>query len=229
MLKPVSLLYQQHLEREIAKSPIPVNHILLVLDESDLLADERGLEKLRQFVRWCHALWIDSISVYVSLIHDGMAPDLLKTAYSQLETGIKAALRDVDASLLIYGEGTTREPIYANCHEGAGGDGKLITISLGFSGRSELTKATREIAKQVAAGELEPDEVDEKLIESELLFKSEPDLVIRSGATRLMDFLIWQSVYTEFYFTDMNWVNFRKIDLLRAVRDFQMRERRYGR
>ncbi|MBN1762598.1 MAG: undecaprenyl diphosphate synthase family protein [Methanomicrobia archaeon] len=231
MLKPVSFLYQQHLEREIVKSPIPVHHILLVLDETDLLADERGLEKLRQFVRWCHALGIAHISVYVSVIHDGMAPDLLKIAYSQLDTGLKTALRDIEVSLVIYDrEQTNLEPVYARYQEEAGEENeKLITISLGFSGRSELTKATKEIAKQVAAGELDPDEIDEKLIESELLFKSEPDLVIRSGATRLMDFLIWQSVYTEFYFTDMNWVNFRKIDLLRAVRDFQMRERRYGR
>jgi undecaprenyl diphosphate synthase len=230
MLKPVSFLYQRHLEREIVKSTIPVNHILLVLDETDLLADERGLEKLRQFVRWCHALGIASISVYVSVIHDDMAPDLLKNAYSQLATGLKTALRDVEASLVMYDEQTNREPVYARYRKGAGDEnGKQITISLGFCGRSELTKATKEIVKQVEAGELKPEEIDEDLIESELLFKSEPDLVIRSGATRLMDFLIWQSVYTEFYFTDMNWVNFRKIDLLRAVRDFQMRERRYGR
>ena len=230
MLKPVFFLYQQHLEREIVKSPIPVNHILLVLDETDLLADERGLEKLKQFVRWCHALDIVSISVYVSVIHDGMAPDLLKTAYLQLADKLIESLRDEDASLVIYGAQTNREPVYARHQEGAGEEnGKQITISLGFSGKSELTKATKEIVKQVEAGELKPEEIDEKLIESELLFKSEPDLVIRSGATRLMDFLIWQSVYTEFYFTDMNWVNFRKIDLLRAVRDFKMRERRYGR
>ncbi|KAF5417071.1 MAG: Tritrans,polycis-undecaprenyl-diphosphate synthase (GGDP specific) [Candidatus Methanophagaceae archaeon] len=71
-------------------------------------------------------------------------------------------------------------------------------------------------------------ELKEKEIESELIFKSEPDLIIRCGATRLTDFLIWQSVYSEFYFTDVNWTKFRQIDFFRAVRDFQLRERRFG-
>ncbi len=230
MLTVISYLYEKLLERGISKSPIAVNHILLVLDETDLLSDERGMEKLRQFVRWCHTLNIDNISVYVSIIREGMDRYLVETASSQLGKEIKKALSKENASLVIYSENLEREPSYAKFIEKhADTNSKQITISLGFGGRSELTKAVKEIVKKVGAGEIEPEEIDEKLIESELLFKSEPDLVIRSGATRLMDFLIWQSVYTEFYFTDMNWVNFRKIDLLRALRDFQMRERRFGR
>jgi len=81
---------------------------------------------------------------------------------------------------------------------------------------------------RVQDGEIEPEEINEKKIESELVFRLEPDLIIRSGGAKLTDFLIWQSVYSEFYFTDVNWRNFRKIDLLRAIRDFQKRERRFG-
>lgn len=171
---------------------------------------------------------IDLITVYVSVIHDGMDRSLVGNAYSRLGEELATALGKENASLIIYGDKSEREPIYAKSIEESSNE-RRITISLGFGGRSELTKVAKEIAERVETGEIEPDEIDEKLIESELLFKSEPDLVIRSGATRLMDFLIWQSVYTEFYFTDMNWVKFRKIDLLRAVRDFQMRERRFGR
>ena len=61
------------------------------------------------------------------------------------------------------------------------------------------------------------------MIESHLLFKSEPDIVIRAGGKRLTDFLIWQSVYSELYFTDVNWLDFRKVDFLRVIRDFQKR------
>jgi undecaprenyl diphosphate synthase len=229
MLNTVSFVYEELLKRGVVNSPITVNHILLVLDETDLLANEQGLEKLRHFVLWCHALEIDTISVYVSVLHEGMDRGLLETAYSQLGQELKQVLGNENASLVVYGDKPERSHANIRSIEDTGANGKRITVSLGFSGKSELTKATKEIVKKVESGEIKPEDIDEKLIESELLFKSEPDLVIRSGATRLMDFLIWQSVYTEFYFTDMNWAKFRKIDLLRAVRDFKMRERRFGR
>ncbi len=104
-----------------------------------------------------------------------------------------------------------------------------ITVSVGFGGRSELTNAFRRIAENVQSGIIEPADIDEKMIEDALIFRSEPDLIIRSGCANLTDFLIWQSVYSELYFTDVNWHNFRRIDLLRAIRDFQTRERRFGR
>ncbi len=243
MLNPVTVLYEALLQRDVVRSPIPVRHILLVLDETDLLADAAGLERFRHFVQWCHELRIETISAYISVIRDGLAQNEQAAARGRLAGELRDALRDVAAAVTIYGahggadeaavgEADTR-PAYASSPDEPGRDpnsnGRQIYISLGFTGRSELTKAARVLAEQVQAGTLAPDEIDEQLVESELLFKSEPDLVIRSGSTRLMDFLIWQSVYTEFYFTDMNWEHFRKIDLLRAVRDFQMRERRFGR
>ncbi len=228
MLNPISCIYVGILKRGILKSPILVNHILLVLDETDLLSEGMGMEKLRHFIRWCHALKIDIISVYISVIRDGMDKKLLEKTYSHLREGITKALSKEKASIAIYAD--TPEPADAKfIKEDEGNNEKKINISIGLGGRSELTKAIKEIVKGVKTGEIEPEEIDEKLIESELIFKSEPDLVIRSGATRLTDFLIWQSVYSEFYFTDVNWTKFRKIDLLRAVRDFQLRERRFGR
>jgi undecaprenyl diphosphate synthase len=232
MLNPLALLYEAILKSEIVKSPIPVNHILLVLDDTDLLSDIRGIEKLRHFIKWCSGLKIPMVSVYISVIRDGMDRRLFEGVYSHLRQELNRVLSKEKASLVIYADNAGREPACTEIIEEDKGDKKneqKITISIGFSGRRELTKAVKEIAKKVRTGEIEPEEIDEKLIESELIFKSEPDLVIRSGATRLMDFLIWQSVYTEFYFTDMNWANFRRMDLLRAIRDFKMRERRFGR
>jgi len=241
MFNPISCIYEKILERGILNSPILVNHLLLVLDETDLLSDKMGfglgMEKLRHFIKWCHSLKIDVISVYIGFIKDGMDKKLLEKAYSHLLQHLTKALSKEKASVAIYtdtpalesGHGSIKFINTALGNEDGGNTGKKISISIGFGGRSELTKAIKEIAKKVETGEIEPEEIDEKVIESELIFKSEPDLVIRSGATRLTDFLIWQSVYSEFYFTDVNWVNFRKIDLLRAVRDFQWRERRFGR
>jgi len=228
MLNPISIVYEVLLKREIVKSPIPVNHILLVLDDTDLLSDRVGMEKLRSFIKWCHALKIPIISVYISVIQEQMDRSLFERACSHLREEIIRVLSKEKASIVIYADKSELEPAYTKII-GAGDTEKKIYLSIGFTGRRELTKAVQEIAKKVQGGEIEPEEVDEKLIESELIFKSEPDLVIRSGAIRLTDFLIWQSVYTEFYFTDVNWVQFRKRDLLRAIRDFKMRERRFGR
>jgi len=240
MLDPLVYVYEKILKKGIQNSSIPVNHVLLVLDESDLLSDttgRTGMEQLRQFINWCYALKIKIISVYIGVIRDGVDKNVLEKAYSHLTASITRMLSKEKASIAIYTDGPEPEPAYKKSVEGAGADNESdmrnkereINISIGLGGRSELTKAIKEIVKKVKAGEIEPEEIDEKLIESELIFKSDPDLVIRSGTTRLTDFLIWQSVYSEFYFTDINWRKFRKIDLLRAVRDFQLRKRRFGR
>ncbi|RZN36815.1 MAG: hypothetical protein EFT35_07645 [Methanophagales archaeon ANME-1-THS] len=228
MFNPVLFLYELLLRREVARTPIPVNHLLLVIDDTDLLADTGGMERLRSFTRWCHSLKIPLVSVYISVIQDRLDSSLFERVYAHLKEELPRLLSKEKTSLVLYADDSEPEAGYAKII-GAGDTEQKLYISLGFTGRRELTKAVQEIAKKVQRGELEPEAVDEKLIESELIFKSEPDLVIRSGATRLTDFLIWQSVYTEFYFTDVNWAQFRKIDLLRAIRDFKMRERRFGR
>ena len=81
----------------------------------------------------------------------------------------------------------------------------------------------------MAAGDLDPGEIDAETVEDRLVFPDEPDLLIKTGAERLSDFMIWQSVYSELYFTDVNWRDFRKRDYLRALLDYQSRQRRFGR
>ena len=103
-----------------------------------------------------------------------------------------------------------------------------VNISIGYGGKHELTNALQAIMRKVKDNDLKPEDIDEAVVESHLIFRTEPDLFIRTGEERLSDFLIWQSVYSELYFTDVNWEDFRKIDLLRAVRDYQYRQRRFG-
>jgi undecaprenyl diphosphate synthase len=101
-------------------------------------------------------------------------------------------------------------------------------VSIGLGGKHEFTAAVRSLAEEVESGAVDPDGVTEEAIEKRLVFQEEPDLVIKTGAERLSDFMIWQSVYSELYFTDVNWRNFRKRDYLRAVKEFQDRTRRFG-
>jgi undecaprenyl diphosphate synthase len=80
----------------------------------------------------------------------------------------------------------------------------------------------------MAADGITPEQVDENRIEPYLTFPYTPDLVIKTGGNHLTDFLIWQSVYSELFFLDVNWKTLRKVDFLRALRDYQSRVRRFG-
>ncbi len=104
------------------------------------------------------------------------------------------------------------------------GAGMEVTVAIGKSGREEIADCVRRMAENG----VDPASVDESLLESYLTFKYEPDLVIKTGGDHLTDFLIWQSVYSELFFLDVNWALLRKVDFLRALRDFQSRARRFG-
>jgi undecaprenyl diphosphate synthase len=109
--------------------------------------------------------------------------------------------------------------------------GLVLVLALSYSGRWEITRSVKQIALDVASGKLSPDDIDEKLISSRLQTSNipDPELLIRtSGEYRVSNFLLWQLAYTEFYFTDTLWPDFRKEHFFDAVYDFQQRERRFG-
>ncbi len=110
---------------------------------------------------------------------------------------------------------------------------RLLNMALAYGGRAEIVDATKEIAKKAVKGEINPDKINEKIFEKYLytahMPKQDADLIIRtSGEERLSGFLSWQSAYSELCFVDVNWPDFRLIDLLRAVRTYQKRKRRFG-
>ncbi|MCD6492436.1 MAG: undecaprenyl diphosphate synthase family protein, partial [Archaeoglobaceae archaeon] len=104
----------------------------------------------------------------------------------------------------------------------------ILNLILGYRGKDEIVDAVKKIASLVECRKLDIEEVDESLIEKFLIIKSSPDLIIRAGK-EIPEFLTWQSIYSELYFIDIEWKSFRYIDFLRCLRDFQRRERRYGR
>ncbi len=108
---------------------------------------------------------------------------------------------------------------------------KLI-LALSYSSRYELVEATKMIAEKVKRGEIDVDDINEQTVTEQLFTKDYPDpeLLIRtSGEYRISNFLLWQLAYTELYFTDKLWPDFRKEDLYEAIINFQNRERRFGR
>lgn len=104
------------------------------------------------------------------------------------------------------------------------GSGMDVVVAIGKSGREEITSCIRRLAERHVA----PEQVDEAMLDSCLTFQYAPDVVIKSGGDHLTDFLIWQSVYSELFFSDVNWKYFREVDFLRILRDYQSRIRRYG-
>ena len=113
----------------------------------------------------------------------------------------------------------------------AANSGMTMVLALSYSARWEMTAAVRKLARQVADGQLSPDDIDEKAVERalETHFMPDPELLIRTGGElRLSNFLLWQSAYSELYFTDVFWPDFSPEELRRAIADYQHRERRFG-
>jgi len=114
-----------------------------------------------------------------------------------------------------------------------GYDGHFLNIALAYGGQFELVDAVKKIGEKIKDGTLDVSDIDKKEIESNLytsyLPQSSPDMILRtSGEKRLSGFLMWQSVYSELVFMDIFWPEFRKIDLMRAIRIYQERKRRIG-
>ena len=104
-----------------------------------------------------------------------------------------------------------------------------VNIAMGYGGRAEIAYASRKIAELVKKGELDPEDIDEKTISSNLYLSSKPDLIIRTGGEkRISNFLVFQAAYSELYFSDKLWPEFEKQDLKDAIDWFNSRDRRFG-
>ena len=187
----------------------PPAHVAVIITERDLL-EQGAYATLEEFLTWAFEYGTDRVTISVSVLDEAVVPTL------------ERELRAVDAPrpLAVRQRGDT-EPAT-----------EPIQVSVGLGGKHEFAEAVRALAENVEDGSLsraDIDDVDETAIEGRLVFRDEPDLVIKTGAERLSDFMIWQSVYAELYFTDVNWRDFRRRDYLRALLDYQNRNRRFGR
>ena len=112
-------------------------------------------------------------------------------------------------------------------------DNHFLNIAIAYGGQNELVDAVKKIGDQIEEGSLESKDITKEVIESNLytshLPQSSPDMILRtSGEKRMSGFLLWQSAYSELVFLDIFWPEFRKIDLMRAIRTFRKRKRRDG-
>jgi undecaprenyl diphosphate synthase len=184
----------------------PPRQVALVTTERDLLANGAS-DTMERFLQWAFEYGTERVAVSVSVLDEAVAPTI-ERSFREMAAPRPVAIRGPD----------DRERADAP-----------IQVSVGLGGKREFAGAVRALAAEVAAGERDPTDIDADAVEAQLVFPDEPDLLIKTGAERLSDFLIWQSVYSELYFTDVNWRNFRRRDYLRALLDYQSRQRRFGR
>ncbi len=206
-----------------------------------------GASKLDEVLDWCAELGVRAVTLWVCSTDNLARP---AEEVSGIMAAIEHKMRSLVADPRIHRLGVRVQaigrlellpkPLVAALEAArqatAANRQMTLTIAANYGGREEIADAMRSLMSEFAERGLSPAqaaaEVTPQAIARHLYLPSlpDPDLIIRtSGELRLSGFLLWQSVYSEFHFTDVNWPAFRRIDLLRAIRTFQSRERRYGR
>jgi undecaprenyl diphosphate synthase len=200
-------LYDRYLATRLRVSDADLPEtVALVITERDML-EESAYRRLERFLDLAIRYGAERVVVYVSVLDEGVV-DTLRTQLAAVDAPREVAVRGPD--------------------DDERADAPIV-VSIGLGGKHEFTAAVRSLAEGVKQGTVDPDAIEASDVERRLVFPDDPDLVIKTGAERLSDFMIWQSVYSELYFTDVNWRDFRRRDYLRALRDYQKRQRRFGR
>jgi short-chain Z-isoprenyl diphosphate synthase len=206
----------------------------------------RGAEKALELVDWCAGLGVREVTLWALSLENlerpadevGTITDVATEALGALASGRRKTR--VPVRLRVIGRrdvlpGTLRDAIDDAAAISRPDGAITVTVALGYSGRDELLEAFRASVRDLVGAGTAPDDIAAGLT-SEVLAEhlythgsSDPDLIIRtSGEIRLSGFLPWQSVYSEYYFSEAYWPAFREIDLLRAIRTYQQRARRFG-
>lgn len=244
-------VYERILLEDIKKNTVP-GHIGIITDGNRRYARQigiseneghvKGKEKLEEVLEWCMEVGVKVVTVYgfstenfkrnkkevdflFSLINEAFL-DLLKDERIS-KNGINVKVIGDVGKL----PGYLRETIRRVEQETNGYHNFRFNLAIGYGGREEIINAVKKLGNEIKEGKLLPDDITEEKFRNYLYDGSipDPDLILRtSGEERVSNFLLWQSAYSELYFSDVNWPDFKKIDFLRAILSYQARKRRYG-
>jgi short-chain Z-isoprenyl diphosphate synthase len=253
--EPAYRLYEMRLRQELArsKSQLP-RHIAVLCDGNRRWARDAGHDdvsygyrmgarKIAEMLRWCHEAGIEMATVYLlSTENLQRDPDELSTLIEIITDVVEEICAPANrwtvrtvGDLELIGEEPARRLRDAVLSTEAATGSFHVNLAVGYGGRQEIVDAVRALlGKELANGATGDQLIEAVTIDaiSENLYTSgqpDPDLVIRtSGEQRLSGFLLWQSAYSEMWFTEAYWPAFRRVDFLRALRDYSARHRRYG-
>ncbi len=224
-------------------------HIGIIMDGNGRWAKNRmlprtaghvqGSETFKTIARYCNKIGIEYLTVYAFSTENWKRPksevdaimDLLRKYLKDSEN-----FKSENIKLKFIGELSVlpediRELIKKAEYDSKDATGLTVNMAVNYGGRDEILHAVKSICKDVKDGKLDIDDISEDSISNRLYTagQNEPDFIIRpSGEYRLSNFLVWQSAYAEFWYSDVLWPDFKESDLERAIDDFNRRDRRFG-
>lgn len=225
-------------------------HIAIVMDGNGRWAKQRGLprpaghkagaESFRTIANYAKSIGLQYLTVYAFSTENWKRPeDEVDAIMDLLEKYLREAIRDMDRNRVrfcFFGDLSRLSPeLQREAQEAVERskkyEGVQVNFCLNYGGRDEIVRAAQRFAAQCASGERRPEELTEDMF-SDLLYSAgvpDPELVIRPGGeTRISNFLLWQSAYAEYYFTDVLWPDFGPEELDKAIDAFNARDRRFG-
>ncbi len=244
--------YERRLLGQVRSAPLP-GHVAIIMDGNRRFAQDlglggpaeghaRGRDKLEEVLEWCLDVGVRALTVFAFSTENLERPSeeirQLMSLFAEnfRRVGDDPRVHRHQIRVRVFGDlgllpREVREAIdYA---EGRTKDytSYSFNLAVAYGGREEILEAIRDVVRDVQAGKVRLEEIDERFFSKRLYTADlpDPDLVLRtSGEERISNFLLWQLAYSELYFVDVYWPGFRKIDFLRAIRSYQQRQRRYG-
>jgi undecaprenyl diphosphate synthase len=240
---------QESQKEKILVQPVP-KHIAIIMDGNGrwargktlprIAGHREGVNSVREITRVCGEIGVQYLTLYTFSIENWKRPAaevsalmtlLLRTINKEVK-----GLHKNNVKFNIIGDleklpVSTKNSLQKGADLTAKNTGLTLSLALNYGSRQEIIEAVQKIVIKVKNGSLNSDEIDENIFSDYLYTKGipDPDLMIRtSGESRLSNFLLWQSAYTEIYMTDTFWPEFREKELMKAVKDYQSRERRFG-
>lgn len=225
-------------------------HITIVMDGNGRWAEQRGLarseghrrgkDSVIAVVEAARELGIPYLTLFAFSSENWQRPRaevsfLMRLLHRYLLTETKRLMRRNIRLIAVGDTDRLPEPVRRALRQmeevTAGNDAMTTALALSYGGRQDIVMAMRRLAREVQAGRITPEQIDEHLVSNTLATAGlpDPDLLIRtSGEQRISNFLLFQIAYTELYFTDTLWPDFRERELLKAIVAYQLRERRFG-
>lgn len=233
----------------IDKSKLP-SHIAIIMDgngrwaknkgKARVFGHKNGVESVRQVTEGAVELGIQHLTLYAFSTENWNRPKAEVTALmTLLVTTISKETKTLNKNnIRLHAIGNldnlpnlAKKELLSSIEKTSNNTGLNLILALSYSSKWEITQAMKTIANKVKNGELDPEEINEDTIQSNLCTAQfpDPELLIRtSGEHRISNFLLWQIAYSELYFTPTLWPDFRKADLEEAILSYQQRERRFG-
>jgi undecaprenyl diphosphate synthase len=237
------------MKEKIDTNNIP-HHIAVIMDGNGRWAQKKGamrvfghknaITAVREAIEGCAELGVGYISLYAFSTENWSRPQdevdalmeiLVQAIVDEVPTMMKNNIRLTTIGDIQSLPGKCQQHLEGGIKTTKNNTGLTVVLALSYSGRWEILSSVRQIVRKVVAGELAASEIDQDVIAAHLDTADipDPELLIRtSGELRISNFMLWQLAYTELFFTEVLWPDFRKEHLHEAILDYQKRERRFG-